>query len=81
MPFIDINDVDPATREAAFGDGLTADERMERSVGQYVTAEQLLAMQRSVRDEMQRQVERGEMVPVVSTRGVVGWHPVRRGRA
>lgn len=70
---ISIDEVEPGIRERAFGDGLTAEERFQSDLGQYVSPEDLVRLTLQMRDLMHAEVEAGRMLPVVSARGVVGW--------
>lgn len=70
---ITIDEIEPETRENAFGDGLTAEERFQADLAPYVSLEELIRLTLQMRDLMQAEVEAERMFPVISARGVVGW--------
>lgn len=72
---IDITDLDKALQRAAFGDGLTYNERLRSGLTQWMSAEAVDAIVAQNIAEVERLVAAGEFTPIVSARGIVGYLP------
>jgi hypothetical protein len=75
VTIIDINDIDPEVRKAAFGDGLTYLERFRNGLLRWMPEVQVDALVQQHVNDVKRHVETGDMTPIVSSRGIVGYQP------
>jgi hypothetical protein len=75
VTIIDINDIDPEVQRAALGDGLTYLERFRNGLLRWMPEDQVDALVQQHVNDVKRHVETGDMTPIVSSRGVVGYQP------
>ena len=72
---ISIDDIPASVRKAAFGNGRTFEETMREQMRGYLSGRELDAMISGAINEMAKAVAKGEMIPILSHRGIVGYHP------
>lgn len=72
---ISINDIPPSVRKNAFGNGLTFEQTMRQQMRNFLSGQALDDMIAGAIDEMAKAVAKGEMIPILSNRGIVGYQP------
>lgn len=72
---IHIDQIDPGTRRRAFGDGLTAADRLRASISPHFPPQTVDRMVADMLAKMEARVAAGEMIPIVGPPGVMGWYP------
>lgn len=72
---ISLDSLPARIREAAFGTGQTFEEGLRAQMSRWCSPEQLDSIVRQALDSTAVEVAAGRLTPIISNRGVVGYHP------